>query len=230
MVLGLLEADEGHVLTAPDLSIGYVPQSLKIDPTIPITVKRLLTLARHHSNQEISHALGLVGAEKLVNTQVQHLSGGEFQRVLLARAIIGKPNLLVLDEPAQGVDFNGELVIYELIKKIRQETGCGILLVSHDLHMVMADTDTVVCLNGHVCCTGSPQMVAENPEYLRLFGQRAVETLAVYRHNHDHIHLDDGRVQHADGTITDHCYHEDGHHENDHHDNNTLMSDDKHAG
>ncbi len=216
VALGLLKPDEGQVSTSPDLSIGYVPQSLKIDPSIPITVKRLLTLARHHSTKEISHALHLVGADKLANAQVQHLSGGEFQRVLLARAIINKPDLLVLDEPAQGIDFNGELVIYELIKTIRQETGCGILLVSHDLHMVMAQTDTVVCLNGHVCCTGTPHMVAADPEYVRLFGQRAIESLAVYHHDHDHIHLDDGRVQHADGSITDHCHHLDGHHKSNH--------------
>ncbi|MGI9465381.1 MAG: ATP-binding cassette domain-containing protein, partial [Aestuariivirgaceae bacterium] len=160
----------------------------------------------------VLEALKAVGIPGLPDAQVHNLSGGEFQRVLLARAMINKPDLLVLDEPAQGVDFAGEIELYDLIQNIRKSNGCGILLISHDLHMVMAETDTVICLNGHVCCTGTPEAVAANPEYARLFGQRAIETLAIYRHQHDHTHLPDGRVRHADGSITDHCHPDDGHH------------------
>jgi len=151
---------------------------------------------------------------------VQHLSGGEFQRALLARAIARKPDLLVLDEPVQGVDFSGEIALYALIKNIRNSSNCGILLISHDLHVVMAETDTVICLNGHVCCRGTPQAVSQSPEYMRLFGGSAAKALAVYSHHHDHTHLPDGRVQHADGSVTDHCHPDDGHHhahDHDHH-------------
>lgn len=218
LALGLHEPSEGTVWRQKHLAMGYVPQKLTIDQNVPLTVSRLLTLARQHTEKEILTALELVGVKSLLKTQIHNLSGGEFQRVLLARAIINKPNFLVLDEPTQGVDFNGESVLYDLITQIRDQTKCGILLVSHDLHMVMAQTDKVICLNGHVCCTGTPQTVASSPHYVELFGQRALESLAVYHHNHDHIHLDDGRVQHTDGSITDHCHHQDGHH-NHHHPN-----------
>jgi hypothetical protein len=143
---------------------------------------------------------------------VRTLSGGEFQRVMLARAIARKPDLLVLDEPVQGVDFTGEIELYNLIQQIRDDLHCGILLISHDLHVVMAATDRVICLNGHVCCSGTPTVVASSAEYKALFGARAASTLAVYEHHHDHTHLPDGRVRHGDGSITDHCHPEDGHH------------------
>jgi zinc transport system ATP-binding protein len=148
----------------------------------------------------------------MLGAEVQHLSGGEFQRALMARAIARKPDLLVLDEPVQGVDFSGEIAIYDLIQSIRNTTGCGILLISHDLHVVMAATDTVICLNGHVCCRGTPQAVTQSAEYVRLFGSRAAQALAVYSHHHDHTHLPDGRVLHSDGSVTDHCHPDDGHH------------------
>ncbi len=212
MAVGLLEPDEGTCVRKPGLTIGYVPQKLNIDRTLPLTVKRLLTLSARHSDAAIGEALTAVGIPGLVNAEVQHLSGGEFQRTLLARAMIAKPDILVLDEPVQGVDFAGEVALYDLIQEIRETTGCGVLLISHDLHMVMAATDTVLCLNGHVCCTGTPEVVSADPEYVRLFGKRASEALAIYRHKHDHVHLPDGRVRHADGTITDHCHPDDGHH------------------
>ena len=135
------------------------------------------------------------GTEHLQNAQVRNLSGGEFQRVLLARAVINKPELLVLDEPVQGVDFNGEIALYRLIEKIRTELNCGIILISHDLHVVMSSTDRVICLNGHVCCSGSPEAVALAPEFRSLFGERAANELAFYRHNHDHEHLPDRTVR-----------------------------------
>jgi len=166
---------------------------------------------------EISAAWMATGIANFAKAEVQHLSGGEFQRSLLARAIARKPDLLVLDEPVQGVDFSGEIALYDLIKTIRNSTGCGILLISHDLHVVMAETDTVICLNGHVCCRGTPQAVSQSPEYMRLFGGAAAKGLAVYSHHHDHTHLPDGRVMHSDGSVTDHCHPDDGHHhEHDH--------------
>ena len=210
--LGVIKPSEGRVERRPGLRIGYVPQQLAIDGSLPLTVRRLLTLTRPHGETEIDGALAETGIAHLKHAPVQRLSGGEFQRALLARALICRPDLLVLDEPVQGVDFSGEIALYELIKHIRDTTGCGILLISHDLHVVMAETDTVICLNGHVCCTGSPNLVASDPEYIRLFGARAVDTLALYRHEHDHTHLPDGRVRHADGSITDDCHPTDGHH------------------
>ncbi len=192
--LGLIPPDEGTVERAADLTVGYVPQTLAIDWTLPLTVARLMRLTARPSDAAIAAALERVGIAHLAGAHVQHLSGGEFQRALLARAIVRSPDLLVLDEPVQGVDFSGQVAIYDLIRTIRDETGCGILMISHDLHVVMADTDSVLCLNGHVCCRGSPQSVIESPEYLQLFGKRAAETLAIYRHHHDHAHRPDGSV------------------------------------
>lgn len=217
--IGVLKLDEGSVTRMPGLTVGYVPQKLAIDWTLPLTVERLMTLTASHPAAEIREALDSVGIAHLARAEVQALSGGEFQRALLARAILRKPDLLVLDEPVQGVDFSGEVALYELIGAIRDRTGCGILLISHDLHVVMASTDTVICLNGHVCCRGTPQTVVASPEYQKLFGARAAGTLAIYRHHHDHTHLPDGRVLHEDGSVTQNCHPDDGHHhDHDHHD------------
>jgi len=214
---GILAADEGRAETRSGLRIGYVPQRIQIDWTLPLTVRRMMTLTGRHDPRAVDAALEAVGIGHLAGAEAQSLSGGEFQRALLARAMIRRPELLILDEPVQGVDFTGEVTLYRLIKQIRNDTGCGILLISHDLHVVMAETDTVVCLNGHVCCRGTPQSVAENPEYRRLFGTRAAGALAVYSHQHDHTHLPDGRIRHADGTITDgHAHHHDHDHHHDH--------------
>ncbi|WEZ83235.1 zinc ABC transporter ATP-binding protein ZnuC [Rhizobium sp. 32-5/1] len=218
--IGVLKPDEGRVERKPGLKVGYVPQKLSIDWTLPLTVERLMTLTGPLKGREIDEALSATGILHLARAEVQHLSGGEFQRALLARALARKPDLLVLDEPVQGVDFTGEIALYDLIKAIRNQIGCGILLISHDLHVVMAETDTVICLNGHVCCRGTPQMVSQSPEYLKLFGSRAAQSLAVYSHHHDHTHLPDGRVQHEDGSVTEHCHPDDGHHHaghDDHH-------------
>lgn len=204
--IGVVRPTEGIVARKPGLKVGYVPQKLEIDWTLPLTVRRLMTITASHGANDIDEALEAVGIAHLATRQVQHLSGGEFQRALLARAIVRRPDLLILDEPVQGVDFTGEIALYELIGEIRARTGCGILLISHDLHVVMAETDTVVCLNGHVCCRGTPENVAKSSEYLQLFGARAASSLAVYSHRHDHTHLPDGRVLHADGTVSDHCH------------------------
>jgi zinc transport system ATP-binding protein len=200
LVTGVLRPTAGRVTRDEKLTVGYVPQKLNIDWTLPLTVRRLMTLTGNFPRGAVMSALEAVGVAHLADDEVQALSGGEFQRVLLARAMIRRPDLLVLDEPVQGVDFSGEVALYDLIKQIRDETQCGILLISHDLHVVMAETDTVICLNGHICCQGSPQSVARSPEYLELFGARAAATLAIYQHHHDHTHLPDGRVM-EDGKI-----------------------------
>lgn len=215
MAIGVLQPDEGRVLRPKAFTVGYVPQKLSIDWTMPLTVRRLMTLTGRLPAREIDAALDAVGIARLADAEVQNLSGGEFQRALLARAIARRPDLLVLDEPVQGVDYAGEIALYDLITDIRNRTGCGILLISHDLHVVMAETDTVICLNGHVCCRGTPETVSRSPEYMRLFGAAAARTLAVYNHDHDHVHLPDGRVRHADGSVTDHCRPDDGHHHHD---------------
>lgn len=215
MALSILKPDEGSVDRWNELKVAYVPQKLAIDWTLPLTVSRFMRLTGKVSDTEQNEAMAATGVTHLANAEVRTLSGGEFQRVLLARAIARKPDLLVLDEPVQGVDFSGEIALYDLIKQIRDDFGCGILLISHDLHVVMAATDRVICLNGHVCCSGTPKVVASSAEYKALFGARAASTLAVYEHSHDHTHLPDGRVQHSDGSITEHCHADDGHHDND---------------
>ncbi|MFK0382656.1 zinc ABC transporter ATP-binding protein ZnuC [Agrobacterium sp. NPDC090273] len=219
MAIGVLKPSEGAVSRIDGLRVGYVPQKLSVDWTMPLSVRRLMTLTGPLPAREIDAALNATGIAHLANAEVQHLSGGEFQRALLARAIARKPDLLVLDEPVQGVDFSGEIALYELIKNIRNSTNCGVLLISHDLHVVMAETDTVICLNGHVCCRGTPQAVSQSAEYMQLFGGTAAKALAVYSHHHDHTHLPDGRVLHADGSVTDHCHPDDGHHHD--HDHST---------
>ena len=195
-ILGIQKPDSGSVSSLDRLSIGYVPQKLEINWTMPLTVNRFMRLTQKYNDSTITDALATTGVDGLQNREMAALSGGEFQRVLMARAIASKPDLLVLDEPVQGVDFNAELEIYQLIAQLRDELNCGVLLVSHDLHIVMAETDTVICLNGHVCCSGSPQVVTNSPEFMDLFGARGSEALAIYRHHHDHTHGPDGEVIH----------------------------------
>ncbi|WP_421854046.1 zinc ABC transporter ATP-binding protein ZnuC [Oricola sp.] len=212
MALGIVPPDEGQATRMSNLKVGYVPQKLAVDWMLPLTVDRFMSLTNRVSTADKREALERTGIGHLAKAEMRTLSGGEFQRALLARAIARKPDLLVLDEPVQGVDFNGEIALYELIARIRDQLGCGILMISHDLHVVMASTDRVLCLNGHICCQGTPNTVTESPAYHQLFGARGAAQLAVYQHEHDHTHLPDGRVQHADGTITDHCHPDDGHH------------------
>ena len=188
LLLGLVRPSTGQVTRARDLRIGYMPQRLAIDPVLPLTVSRLMTATSRHSRDEIAAALTETAVAKLIDAPVQTLSGGELQRVLLARTLLRAPDLLVLDEPVQGVDFTGEAALYELIADIRRRYGCGILMVSHDLHVVMAATDRVVCLNQHVCCTGAPSDVSQHPAYLGMFGPRAAKAYALYEHAHDHDH------------------------------------------
>ena len=216
LALGIHSPSEGSAQRSAGMRVGYVPQKVSVDWTLPLTVTRFMRLTRRLDDAQINEALEATGIAHLAQAEVRTLSGGEFQRAMLARAIAVRPDFMVLDEPVQGVDFSGEIALYELIRKIRDELGCGILMISHDLHVVMAATDQVICLNGHVCCKGPPDMVAESAEYRQLFGDRATAALALYRHDHDHTHLPDGRVQHSDGSITDHCHPGDGHHPHGH--------------
>jgi len=194
IALGIYKEVEGKVKKFTN-KIGYVPQKISVDWTLPIRVIDFMSLTDEPTNEQINIALSLTGVEHLTDKSLGNLSGGEFQRVLIARAIAKQPELLVLDEPVQGVDFKGEVVLYELIKKISEELNCGILLISHDLHVVMSATDFVVCLNGHVCCSGTPQVVAKNNKYQELFGDRASSILSLYEHKHDHTHSQDGTIK-----------------------------------
>ena len=187
-ILGLTRPTLGRVERRPGLSIGYVPQRLMVDRSLPMTVARFLNLTRRYERGEMIAELDRLGVGGLADRGVQDLSGGEWQRVLLARAVVGRPDLLVLDEPAQGVDVVGQSDLYRHIRDLRDRLGCGVLLVSHDLHLVMASTDEVLCLNHHVCCTGRPEIVANHPAYVELFGRAATAELAVYTHHHDHTH------------------------------------------
>ena len=194
IALGIYKKIEGAVEKFTN-KVGYVPQKISIDWTLPLRVNDFMVLTENLKSETIDEALSLTGVIHLKDKNLGDLSGGEFQRVLLARATSKKPDLLVLDEPVQGVDFTGEIALYELIKKICDELDCGILLISHDLHTVMSATDHVVCLNGHVCCSGSPTDVAKNDEYKALFGEQASQILSRYEHKHDHIHTDEGKIK-----------------------------------
>jgi zinc transport system ATP-binding protein len=196
LVLGILKPDEGRVQQKPNLRVSYVPQQLAVNWTLPLTVNRFLQLTNRASTEQATAALAATETLHLAEAQISTLSGGEFQRVLLARAIIRAPELLVLDEPVQGVDFNGEIALYKLIEDIRTRLNCGILLISHDLHIVMSTTDQVICLNGHVCCSGTPASVASSKEFKSLFGDHAASGLAFYEHKHDHEHLPGGQIRH----------------------------------
>jgi zinc transport system ATP-binding protein len=197
-LIGAVKPSSGSAYRKPDLRIGYVPQRLTVDKTMPLQVADFLSLPQSHSREDISKALKTVGAEGLGKRQLSELSGGQFQKAVLARAILGQPDILVLDEPTQGLDQPGEADFYKLIEDIRQEIGCAIILVSHDLHVVMRAADRVICLNGHICCEGAPTAVATAPEYQALFGHGTKGTLALYRHEHDHHHHD-----HSNETIKD---------------------------
>jgi zinc transport system ATP-binding protein len=188
VILGILRPARGEVRRLPGLVVGYVPQQLHLDPVLPLSVGRFLSIGRRRGQDELQAALAEVGAAHLQGARMQDLSGGEFQRVLLARALLRAPDLLILDEPARGIDFSGQIELYRLIERLRERHGCGVVLVSHDLHIVMGATDQVVCLNRHVCCSGRPEAVSRHPEYVSLFGPRAADRLAVYTHAHDHAH------------------------------------------
>ncbi|MBP9950634.1 MAG: metal ABC transporter ATP-binding protein [Cypionkella sp.] len=196
-LLGIVPVASGQITRAPGLRVGYVPQKLAIDPTLPMTVRRFLSLPTRVTDVQATQTLARVGLPDMETRQMSALSGGQFQRVLLARALLSDPQLLILDEPTQGLDQPGEAAFYRLIEEVRTTTGAAILMVSHDLHVVMAASDRVICLNGHICCEGTPRVVSNAPEYRALFGLGTQGALALYRHDHDHSH-DHSHDHHAD--------------------------------
>ncbi len=202
VILGLLKPQSGQVSLRPGIRIGYMPQRLAISENMPLTVRRFLQLGCKTCESDLMKVVGELGIGLLLDHPLQRLSGGEHQRVLLARALLRKPDLLVLDEPVQGVDVTGQAALYGLITQIRDELNCGVLMISHDLHLVMATTDQVLCLNHHVCCSGHPESVSQHPAYLELFGSPASAKLAVYTHHHDHTH--DMHDHIAEETEVDH--------------------------
>jgi zinc transport system ATP-binding protein len=188
-ILGLLKPDNGKIDRQPGIRIGYMPQHLHLSENLPLTVRRFLVLGCSKGcERDLLSVAEQLDIGHLLEHPLQRLSGGEHQRVLLARALLRKPDLLVLDEPVQGVDVTGQAALYSLITKIRDHLGCAVLMISHDLHLVMATTDQVFCLNQHVCCSGHPESVSQHPAYLELFGTPASAELAVYTHHHDHTH------------------------------------------
>ncbi|WP_299917172.1 metal ABC transporter ATP-binding protein [uncultured Roseobacter sp.] len=187
-IIGAVKPFRGQVTRGSEVKVGYVPQKLHIDETLPITVSRFLKLPGGVAAADIQQALTQAGVPDLSGAQLSQLSGGQFQRVLLARALIGKPDLLLLDEATQGLDQRGSASFYQQIESVRQDTGCAVLMISHELHVVMSASDRVICLNGHVCCEGTPAVVASAPEYRALFGTGTGGALALYRHEHDHGH------------------------------------------
>ncbi|HKK56523.1 zinc ABC transporter ATP-binding protein ZnuC [Marinobacter sp.] len=210
-ILGIQKHQQGSLILQTGLTIGYVPQHLTLEPTLPLSVRRFMLL----SGQPLAgciDSLGKTGVEHLIDASVHHLSGGEKQRLLLARALARKPDLLVLDEPAQGVDINGQAALYDLIRDLRDQLNCGVLMVSHDLHLVMAATDKVICLNQHICCSGYPADISHDPAFIETFGRPVAESLAVYHHNHNHSHDLHGDVinksqGHSDQGSCGHAHH-----------------------
>jgi zinc transport system ATP-binding protein len=202
ILLAIERPDHGRIAKPASTRIGYVPQRFEVDPAIPMTVGSFLALGASVTSKAIKEALEETGALKTLDQQLSKLSGGETQRVLIARALLRQPNLLILDEPASGVDFTGEADLYDLIGRLRDKHNLGVLLVSHDLHVVMARSDRVICLNGHVCCSGKPEDVSQHAAYVRIFGPQAATALGVYRHHHDHQHDLTGEALPLGGSAT----------------------------
>ncbi len=203
-IIGATTPVSGDVRQKPGIKIGYVPQRLHIDQTLPITVERFMTLTDRVGTDACKAALGAAGVPDLLKRQMSGLSGGQFQRVLLARALINQPDVLLLDEATQGLDQPGSAAFYQHIEAVRNDTGCAVLMISHDLHVVMSASDRVICLNGHVCCEGTPAVVASAPEYRALFGAGTGGALALYRHEHDHHHEHDHAHDHAHDHTHEH--------------------------
>jgi zinc transport system ATP-binding protein len=199
-IIGAVKPSRGRVTQGSGVRLGYVPQRLHIDPTLPMTVARFLALPGGVSAPHLGEALAQAGVPDLSGAQMSRLSGGQFQRVLLARALIGKPQLLLLDEATQGLDQPGSAAFYRQIETVRRDTGCAVLMISHELHVVMSASDRVICLNGHVCCEGTPEVVASAPEYRALFGSGTMGALALYRHDHDHAHDHDHHYDHTEAA------------------------------
>ena len=194
LLLGIIQPTCGQRMSKDGVTLGYIPQRLPLDWSLPLSVLRFMRLTNTLSRKQALAMLDSFGVAHLIDAQMRQLSGGELQRVQLARVVARKPQLLLLDEPVQGVDYKGEAALYSMIAEVRQRLGCGICLVSHDLHMVMAETDRVVCINGHICCQGTPHNVVNHASYQYLFGEGA-HGLVPYKHQHNHVHLQDGSLE-----------------------------------
>ncbi len=194
VMLGLEKPDRGRVERARGLTVGYMPQRLVVPMHMPLNVERFIRLGGNVDRPALRDVAVEVGVAHLLTRPMQALSGGEHQRVMLCRALVRDPGLLVLDEPVQGVDVGGQAALYQLISRIRQRRGCAVVMVSHDLHLVMASTDEVLCLNRHVCCAGTPDSVSQHSEFLALFGPEVYRSMAPYTHHHDHRHTMHGDV------------------------------------
>ncbi|MDG6896036.1 zinc ABC transporter ATP-binding protein ZnuC [Volucribacter amazonae] len=208
VLLKLIKPSSGQVIHHKQLRIGYVPQKIHLDPTLPITVARFLALNKKVKQEDIQTSLNQLSISHLANNSMQRLSGGEMQRVLLARAILNKPNLLVLDEPTQGVDISGQVELYQLIHQTQKQLDCAILMVSHDLHLVMADTNEVLCINQHICCAGTPETISNDPKFIHIFGDQFSKNIAVYTHHHNHKHDLHGNVCCTPYSHTLQCTHQ----------------------
>ncbi|OOF43647.1 zinc ABC transporter ATP-binding protein ZnuC [Rodentibacter trehalosifermentans] len=203
-LLKLQQPTSGEVIYGNDVRIGYVPQKIHLDHSLPLTVERFLALKKGVKTQEISTALEQLSITHLRQSTMQKLSGGEMQRVLLARAILNRPNLLVLDEPTQGVDITGQAELYQLIRQTQQKLNCAVLMVSHDLHIVMADSHEVLCINQHICCAGTPETLSNDPAFIRLWGNQLSQNVGFYTHHHNHHHNLHGDVCDCNGSSI-HC-------------------------
>ena len=188
-LMGFYKSDSGDIIKKPDLKIGYVPQKFVADATLPISVEAFLKLGNKISDIDFKNLLSETNITSIIDKQLSFLSGGEMQRVLLARSLVGNPELLILDEPAQNLDISGQLAFYKLLEKIYEARQLSILMVSHDLHMVMASTKKVICLFNHICCSGSPNIVTKDPEFIALFGNDMANMMAIYQHSHNHQHV-----------------------------------------
>lgn len=208
VLLKLIKPNSGQVIYHKNLRIGYVPQKIHIEPTLPLNVMRFLSLKKGTNKAEIHQILALLSISHLANQSMQQLSGGEMQRVLLARAILNKPNLLVLDEPMQGVDINGQVELYQLLHQTQTKLDCAILMVSHDLHLVMANTNEVLCVNQHICCAGTPETISNDPKFIHFFGDQFSKNIAVYTHHHNHKHDLHGNVCCNSMGHTQQCVHQ----------------------
>lgn len=211
VLLKLIQPSSGKVIYHNDVRIGYVPQKIHLEHSLPLTVEKFLSLKKGVTQSEIQNVLALLSISHLCGNSMQKLSGGEMQRVLLARAILNKPNLLVLDEPTQGVDISGQSELYHLIHKMREQLNCAVLMVSHDLHIVMADTNEVLCINQHICCAGTPEIVSNDPSFMRYFGNQFSQNIALYTHHHNHKHNIHGDVCCSQSFQSQQCEHKKPH-------------------
>ena len=208
VLLKLIQPNQGSVIAKNDLQIGYVPQKIHLDHTLPLTVKKFLSLKQNLNLSLLDDILQRLSIQRLEQQSMHKLSGGEMQRVLLARALLTQPELLVLDEPVQGVDMSGQAELYQLINESKNRIDCAVLMVSHDLHLVMANTDQVLCINQHLCCAGTPEAVSEHPEFIQYFGDQFAQNYELYNHQHNHKHNLHGDVCCSVDQITsNHCHH-----------------------